>query len=57
MTGLFPGRMVTEPDQQPLMSNGFVGVSAGSNGVQFIRSVDTECAHTMFPHTAPLGLY
>ncbi|KAL4558322.1 hypothetical protein LXL04_036520 [Taraxacum kok-saghyz] len=48
--------IVADPDQHPYLSNGFDGTIAGSNGIQFIKSVDTEWAHTIFPHTAPFGL-
>uniref|UniRef100_A0A0A9DRM2 Incw1 n=1 Tax=Arundo donax TaxID=35708 RepID=A0A0A9DRM2_ARUDO len=34
-----------------------LGTMPGSRAIQLMRSRDTECAHTMLPHTAPLGLY
>ena len=42
MTGLKPGRTVAEPDQQPLISKGFEGESAGLSDFQLIRSLETE---------------
>lgn len=48
---------MAEPDQHPLISDWIVGEIAMGWGVQLMRSFDVECAQTMFPHTAPLGLY
>ncbi|KAJ0431841.1 hypothetical protein HanIR_Chr17g0852821 [Helianthus annuus] len=58
MTGLFPGRIVAEPDQQLMMSKGSVGAMARSSGVQLIKSCDTECAqYICSAKSGPDGLY
>lgn len=46
-----------EPDHVPFMSKDFEGNMAFGRASQLMRSLETECAHTMFPHTEPLGLY
>jgi ABC-type transport system involved in cytochrome c biogenesis permease subunit len=57
ITGVPSGRIVAEPDQQPCWSDGMLESIAVSSATQLMRSRDTECARTMLPHTAPLGLY
>lgn len=38
-----------------VLVEGLLGKTAGLRGFQLKRSVEKECAHTMFPHSAPCG--